>query len=112
MYTVDKEDKKRALEYAEELLDEPGKWNRGCFAKNAEGVQVAWTSSKACSYCLTGALRKAALMVVRELDESSGYWQHLYDDIEALVVKVVDKSYHFLGLVAFNDCETSTIWLV
>ena len=23
MYTVDKEDKKRALEYAEELLDEP-----------------------------------------------------------------------------------------
>jgi len=42
------------------LLEKPNGWTQGSSAKDAEGNKVMYDSSKACSFCILGALHRVA----------------------------------------------------
>lgn len=58
MYT---EETLQILEGARELLTEPNRWTKGISARDYKGKQTWCLGPTACCWCLTGALRRAAL---------------------------------------------------
>lgn len=48
------------LEAAADLLEKPGAWTTGVFARDAAGHQVGLRDDRATCFCLAGAIEKAA----------------------------------------------------
>ncbi len=47
------------LEAAADLLEKPGAWTQGCFARNAEGRKVDMWSLEASCFCVSAAIQKS-----------------------------------------------------
>ena len=52
---------KEILVQARHLLQKPQSWSQGAFAYNEGDHRVSYNDASACSYCLDGAIRRAAL---------------------------------------------------
>ena len=52
---------KEILVQARHLLQKPQSWSQGAFAYNEGDHRVSFTDPNACSFCLEGAIRRAAL---------------------------------------------------
>lgn len=59
------------LEGALELLTRPGAWTTGAQARNADGAAVKPEDDEATSWCVCGAVRRAAFFALRPSDEAS-----------------------------------------
>jgi hypothetical protein len=51
---------RRVIETARALIATPRTWTQGEFARDACGEPVSWRSSRAASFCVWGALNRAA----------------------------------------------------
>ena len=51
---------KEILAGARHLLHKPQSWSQGAFAYNEADHRVSYNDASACSYCLEGAVRRAA----------------------------------------------------
>ena len=111
---VNENDLAETLKRAETILDHPGKWTREVFARDAEGFEDSWQSDKACSYCLTGAIMKAALDVSGHdpgnWDGDKNHWSDLrtaaeHAVIDAILDLEIAMAIGFESLEAFNDAR-------
>jgi hypothetical protein len=48
------------LRSAADLIEPEGAWTKGAFARCNDGIAIFYTSPDACSWCVSGAIRKVA----------------------------------------------------
>lgn len=60
---IENDDVMRVLRETRRILEEPGRWSQGSGARDRSGASCDITSSEARSYCLMGALQRAALSI-------------------------------------------------
>lgn len=91
---------KGLLQSVRDLLGDEGHWTQGAFARNSDGMVTTFYHSRACQWCLSGALEYKGRMegygieAIREAEEL------LFAAIETLPLGV-DVHYDSLG--EFND---------
>jgi hypothetical protein len=56
------------LNAAADLIEKPGAWTQGCFARDPKGKQTGWRMDNAACFCVSGAISR----------ESGGSWEAWY----------------------------------
>jgi hypothetical protein len=94
--------KNKIIEHTIKLLTPEKAWIKGTAAKTARGKHVAAVDSKAVSFCLIGALTRAA----HELRVSPG--DHTYLEVVMAVRKQLVVRGVWQAMIAFNDHPKTT----
>ena len=94
------------LQNARQLLSDPARWTKGCFARNAEGQAVHPVLGKAACWCSVGAIRKEFSREHGYTDRSATVSSFL--DAHLLLHQLLSSGKHSAGIPSFNDHPDTT----
>lgn len=88
---------------ARALITDPIHWTKKAFGRDANGNSRMWEARDACAFCITGAVFRAELVLLRE----RGSFAPIRVGVE-VINALSEVAGTFSNLVEFNDADNTT----